>query len=80
MVEGNFTRIAAPAESIHNDLLYSSYLEIIEVELCGGPSCNILWVVVGEVGCPTRIFLWVHWFLALPMASLSCNKNIICNM
>ena len=54
MVEGNFTRIAAPAESIHNDLLYSSYLEIIEVELCGGPSCNILWVVVGEVGCPKK--------------------------
>ena len=40
MIEGNFTRIAAPAESIHNDLLYSSYLEIIEVELCGGPNCN----------------------------------------
>ena len=80
VVEGNFTRIAAPAESIHNDLLYSSYLEIIEVELCGGPSCNILLVVVGEVGCPTRIVLWVHRVLALPMPSLSCNKNIICNM
>ena len=56
MVEGNFTRIAAPAEGIHNDLIYSSYLEIIEVE-CGGPSCNILLVVVGEVGCPKRIVL-----------------------